>query len=78
MFLTTKATVKLYNGKTRHAQYLGFLCGFPNCYIIYPAVPAYYCSGHPSNNISSGALKLYVGFQKVTSETLEHFDFVDP
>ena len=40
--------------------------------------PVYYCPGHPSNTISPGSLKFYVGFQKVTSETLEHCDFVDP
>ena len=54
------------------------LCRFPNCSIIYPVVPVYYCPGHPSNTISAGALKFYIGFQKVTSEPLEHFDFVDP
>ena len=41
-------------------------------------VLVYYCIGNPSNNISSVALKYYVGFQKVTSEPLEHSDFVDP
>ena len=32
----------------------------------------------PSINISAGALKFYVGFQKVASKSLEHCDFVDP
>ena len=41
-------------------------------------VPVYYCPGHPSNTISSGALKLYVGFQKVMPDPLEHCYFVDP
>ena len=41
-------------------------------------VPVYYFSGHPSNTISSGALKFYAGFQKVTSETIEHCECVDP
>ena len=34
--------------------------------------------GNLYNTISSGALKFYVGFQKVTSEPLEHSDFVYP
>ena len=38
----------------------------------------YYCPGHPSNTISSGDLKFYVGFQNVTSEPLEHCEFFDP
>ena len=37
MFVPTKATVKLDNGKTGHAQGIGIiLCQFPNCLIIYP------------------------------------------
>ena len=40
--------------------------------------PVYYFPGHPLNNISSGTLKLYVGCQKVTSEPIDHCDFVDP
>ena len=32
--------------------------------------PVYYCPGHPSNTISLGAFKCYVGFQRVTSEIL--------
>ena len=45
---------------------------------MYPVGPVYYCPGHPSNTISSGALKFYIGFKTVTSEPLEHCDFVDP
>ena len=41
-------------------------------------VPVYYYPGQPSNTISSGVLKCYVGFQNVTSEPLETFDLVDP
>ena len=79
MFFPTKYTVKLDNGKTGHAQGIGIiLCRFLNCSILYPSVTVYYCPGHPSNIISAGALKYYVGFQKVMSETLEHCDFVDP
>ena len=45
---------------------------------IYPVGIVYYHPGHPSNTISSDALKLYVGFLKVTYEPLEHCYFVDP
>ena len=63
MFVPTKATVKLANGNTGHAQGIGIiLCRFPNCSIIYPVGPVYYCPGHPSKTISSGALKFYIGF----------------
>ena len=79
MFVPTKATVKLANGNTGHAQGIGtILCRFLNCYIIHPVGPVYYCPGHPSNTISSGALKFYIGFKKVTSEPLGNCDFVDP
>ena len=79
IFVPTKATVKLANGKTGHDQGIGIiLFRFPNCLILYPGVRLYYCPGHPSNTVSSGALKFYVGFFKVTSETLEYFDFIDP
>ena len=40
--------------------------------------PVYYFPCHTSNIISSGALKLYVGFQKIKYEPLEHCYFVDP
>ena len=77
MFVLTKATLTLANGNTGHAQGIGIiLCLFLNCSIIYPVTPVYYCPGHPSNTISSGALKFYVGFQKVTSEPLEHLNFL--
>ena len=70
---------KFSNGIMGHTQGIGvILCPFLNCSIIYPVEPVYYCSGHPSNPISLGSLKFYAGFQKVTSETLEHCDFVDP
>ena len=79
MFVPTKAPVKLANGNTGHAQGIGIiLCRFPNCSIIYPVVPVYYCTCHPSNTISSVALKFYIGFKKVKSEPLAHCDFVDP
>ena len=41
-------------------------------------LPVYYCLGHPYKTISSGDLKFYAGFKKVTYETIEHYDFVDP
>ena len=67
MFVPTKATVKLANGNTGHAQVIGIiLCRFHNCSIIYTLGPVYYFSGHPSNTISSGDLKFYFGYQKVT------------
>ena len=76
MFVPTKATVKLYNGNTVHAQGIGIIsCCFPNFLIIYPVGPVYYFLGHPSNIISSGALKFHVGFQNVKSEPLENYDF---
>ena len=50
MFVPPKATVKLANGNTGHAQGIGdILCRFPKCLIIYPVVPVYYCPVHPSN-----------------------------
>ena len=71
IFVPIKATVKLANGNTGHAQGIGIiLCPFPNFSIIYTVGPVYYCPGHPSNTISSGALKFYIGFKKVTSEPL--------
>ena len=79
MFVPSNDTVKLANVKTGHAQGIGIiLCFIPNCHIIYLVVPVYYCQGHPSNTISSGALKFYVGLQMITYEPLEHCDFVDP
>ena len=62
-FSPTKATVKLANGNTGHAQVNGIiLCRLPNCSIIYPVGTVYYCPGHPCNTISSGVLKFYIGF----------------
>ena len=79
MFVPTNDTVTLANGSIGHAQGIGIiLCHFPNCSIIHPVGPVYYCPGHPSNTISSGDLKFYIRFKKVTSEPLEHCDFVDP
>ena len=79
IFFPTKATVKLANGNTLHDQVMGIiLCRFSNRYIIYPVGPVYYFPGHTSNTISSGALRCYVGFKKVTSEPLEHCNFVYP
>ena len=67
------------NGNTGHDQVIVItFCHFPNCSIIYSVVPVYYCPRHPYNTISSGFLKFYIGFQKVTSEPIEHSDFVDP
>ena len=49
--------------KTGHAQWIGIiLCRFPNCSIIYPVGPIYYCPGHPFNTISTGDLKFHIGF----------------
>ena len=63
MFVPTKATVKLGNGNTVHAQGIGIiLCQFTNCLNIYPVGPIYYCSVHLSNTISSGAINLYIVF----------------
>ena len=63
IFFTTNATVKLANGNTGHAQVIGIiLCRFPNFSIIYQVGPVYYFPGHPSNTISSSALKFYIGF----------------
>ena len=63
MFVPTKATAKLANRNTGHAQEIGIiLCRFTNCSVIYPVGPVYYCPGHTSNTISSGPLKFYIGF----------------
>ena len=79
VFVPINSTVKLANGNTGHAQGIEIiLCRFPKCLIIYSVGPVYYCPGHPFNTISSGDLKFYIGFKKVTSETLEHCDFVEP
>ena len=59
-----------------HAQVIGIiLCFFSNCSIIYLVGTVYSFPGHPSNTITSGALKFYAGSKKVVSETLEHSDF---
>ena len=68
VFILTKATVKLANGNTGHTQGVGIiLCCFHNCLNIYLVGPFYYCTGHPSNTLSSGSLKFYIGFVNVTS-----------
>ena len=78
MYLKTNTTVKLANGNTRHAQEIGIiLYNCTNYDGLYTMVPVDYCSGHPSNTISMSALNFYVGFKKVTSETLENYDFVN-
>ena len=42
MFVPTKATVKLANGNTVHAQVIGIiLYCFPNCSVIYPVGPVF-------------------------------------
>ena len=61
----------LDNGNTGHAQLIRIiLCCFIDFPIVYPAVTVYYWPGHPSNTISLGSLKCYVGFKNVTSESL--------
>ena len=78
LFVPTKDTVKLANRNTWHAQWIGIiLCCFTHYSIMYPVGPVYYCPGHSPNTISSVALKFYVGSQRVASEPLEHYDFVD-
>ena len=77
MFVSTKATVKLANVNMGQAQGIVIvLCSFTNYFIIYPVGQFYYCLGHTYNTISSGALKVYVGFQRVTSESLKHLNFL--
>ena len=63
IFVPTNAILKLANGNAGHAQGIGIiLCLFPNCSVIYPVGPVYYCPDHPSNTVSSGALNFYIGF----------------
>ena len=77
MFVPTKGNIKLANGNTAHSQVIGIiLCSFPNLHIIYPVVSVYYFPDHPYNTILLVALKCYVIFQNVTSETLEHCEFL--
>ena len=71
MFVLTKANVKLANRSTLHTQGTGIiLCRFTNCPIIYTVGPVYYFPDHHFNTISSGVLKYYVAFQKVTSKPI--------
>ena len=66
MFVPTKATLKLANVNTGHAQNIGIiLFGFPNCLIIYPVGPVYNFPGEPFNSISSCALKFNIGFKRL-------------
>ena len=52
MFVPTKATEKLANGNTGHAQgIIIILCHFPNFYIIYLVGQVYYCPVQPSNTL---------------------------
>ena len=79
MFVPTNATVKLDNENIGYAQGIGIiLCRFNNCPIRYPVGTVYYYLVHPSNTISKGAIKFYVGFQNVTYEAIEYCDFFDP
>ena len=66
MFLPTKDTMKLSNRNKGHSQGIGIiLFCFTDCSIIYPVGPVYYFPGQPSNTISPGVLKFYVGFKKL-------------
>ena len=68
MFVPTKAALKMANGNMGHAQGIGIiLCRFSYSLVVYPVGPVYYFPGHPSSTISSGALKFYIGFKKLTS-----------
>ena len=79
MFAQTKSCVKMANRNMGHAQIIRIiLCRFTNCPIIYPVVTVYYYPGHPFHTISLCDLKFYLGYQEVTSEHLEHCDFVYP
>ena len=72
MLVSTKATVKLDNGNTGHYQVIGIIiCFFPNYPIIYPVLTVYYCPGHPSDNISSGALKCFLVFKRLHLKLLK-------
>ena len=79
MFVPTKATVKLANGNTVHAQGIEIiLYSFPNCLIIYPVGPVYYCPGHPSNTFSSCALKFYISFKRLRLKLLNIVTLLTP
>ena len=52
LFVPTRSNMKLDYDNKGNSQGNGIvLCQFPNCTIIYPVVPVYYCPGHPSNTI---------------------------
>ena len=77
MLVQTEANAGLDDGNMVHARVIEIIfCIFLTYPIIYQLGTVYYCTNHPSNTISSLTLKCYVGFQKVTSEPLEHSDFV--
>ena len=77
MFFPTKVTVKLAIINTGHAKVIGIIsCHYPKCPSMYPVVQVYYFPSHPSNTISLGDVKFCAGFQNVTSEPLEHCDFL--
>ena len=78
MFVPTKATVKLANVNTGHAQVVGIiLCCFPNCPIIYTVGPVYYFPGHPSNTISSVALNFYLDLKILHLNLLKIVTFLN-
>ena len=59
-FSQPSPTAKLANGNTGHAQVIGIiLCHFPNCLIIYPVGPVYYCPGLFQHYIISFSQVLY-------------------
>ena len=66
MLVPTNANMKLANGNMVHAQVIGIiLCHFSNYDIIYLAVPVYWCSYHPYNNIKLCALHIMLVFQRL-------------
>ena len=69
MCVLTKANLKLYDGNMGHDLVIGIvLCYLTNRPIIYTSGQFYLCLDHPSNKISLGALKCYVGFKKYNYE----------
>ena len=79
MFFSTKVNVKMANvNMGQHQGIMILLCCFPKFRIIYPVKQVCYFSSQPSNTISLGELKCYVGFKDITYKTLEQCDFVYP
>ena len=65
IFLPTKATVKLSNKNKGLSQIIVIIWwDFTKCPIIYPVVLVNHFPYNPSNDISLGPLKYYVGFHK--------------